>query len=43
MAFRKDEKEQKSLERAQKEAETIGELAKDARNRREAKAIADKL
>ena len=43
MAFRKDEKEQKSLERAQKEAEMVGEFAKDARNRREAKTIADKL
>jgi hypothetical protein len=45
MAFRKDEKEkeQKSLERAQKEAEMVGEFAKDTRNRREAKAIADKL
>lgn len=43
MAFRKDEKEQKSLERAQKEAEMIGEFAKDARNRREAKTIANKL
>src|ERR671925_2335130 len=43
--FRKDikEKEQKSLERAQKEAEMVGEFAKDARNRREAKTIADKL
>lgn len=43
--FRKDvkEKEQKSLERAQKEAEMIGEFAKDARNRREAKTIANKL
>jgi 2',3'-cyclic-nucleotide 2'-phosphodiesterase (5'-nucleotidase family) len=43
MAFRKDEKEQKSLERAQKEAEMVGEFAKDARNRREANTIADKL
>jgi hypothetical protein len=46
--FRKDvkeikEKEQKSLERAQKEAEMVGEFAKDARNRREAKTIANKL
>ena len=45
MAFRKDEKEkeQKSLERAQKEAEMVGEFAKDARNRREANIVADKL
>lgn len=46
--FRKDvkeikEKEQKSLERAQKEAEMIGEFAKDARNRKEAKTVANKL
>jgi hypothetical protein len=37
------EKEQKSLEQAQKEAEMVGEFAKDARNRREAKTIANKL
>ena len=45
MAFRKDEKEkeQKSLERAQKDAEMVGEFAKDARNRREANIVADKL
>ena len=34
---------QKSLERAQKEAEMVGEFAKDARNRREANIVADKL
>ena len=45
MAFRKDEKEKehKSLERAQKDAEMVGEFAKDARNRREANIVADKL
>src|SRR5215211_4594564 len=43
MAFRKDEKEEKSLERAQKEAEMASEFAKDARNRREAKIVANKL
>src|ERR671923_284364 len=45
MAFRKDEKEkeQKSLERAQKDAEMVGEFARDARNRREANIVADKL
>jgi hypothetical protein len=43
MAVKKDEKEQKSLERAQKDAEMIGEFAKEARNRREAKIIANKL
>src|SRR5918996_5151608 len=43
MAYRKDEKEEKSLERAQKEAEMISEFAKDARNRKEAQKIANKL
>ena len=38
-----EEKEEKSLERAQKEAELVSDFAKDARNRREAKKIADKL
>jgi hypothetical protein len=38
-----EEKEEKSLERAQKEAEMVSDFAKDARNRREAKKIADKL
>ena len=42
MAYRKDEKE-KSLERAQKEAEMISEFAKDARNRKEAQKVANKL
>ena len=40
MALRKEEK---SLEQAQKEAEMIGEFAKDGRNRKEAKTIANKL
>ncbi len=43
MALRKDDKEEKSLEQAQKEAEMIGEFAKDGRNRKEAKTIANKL
>ncbi|HEX5976540.1 MAG TPA: hypothetical protein VFY68_04650, partial [Nitrososphaeraceae archaeon] len=43
MAYRKDEKEEKSLERAQNEAEMIGEFAKDGRNRKEAQKIANKL
>jgi hypothetical protein len=43
MALRKDTKEEKSLEQAQKEAEMIGEFAKDGRNRKEAKTIANKL
>jgi vacuolar-type H+-ATPase subunit H len=38
-----EEKDEKSLERAQKEAEMVSDFAKDARNRREAKKIADKL
>jgi vacuolar-type H+-ATPase subunit H len=38
-----EEKEEKSLERAQKEAEMVRDFAKDARNRKEAKKIADKL
>jgi hypothetical protein len=38
-----EEKEEKSLERAQKEAEMVSDFAKDARNRKEAKKIADKL
>lgn len=40
MSFKKEET---SPEQAQKEAETIGEYAKDARNRKEARMIADKL
>ena len=43
MAYRKDEKEEESLEKAQKEAEMIGEFAKDARNRKEAQKVANKL
>src|SRR5215203_310717 len=45
LTFRKDDKErkQKSLERAQKEAKMASESAKDARNRREAKIVANKL
>jgi len=38
-----EEKEEKSLERAQKEAEMVSDFAKDAKNRKEAKKIADKL
>ena len=40
MTFTKEEKE---LEQAQKEAEKIGESAKDARNRKEARTIANEL
>ena len=43
MAIRRDEKEDNAMEKAQKQAEMIGEFAKDARNRKEAQKIADKL
>jgi hypothetical protein len=43
MAIRRDEKEDKSMEQAQKQAEIISEFAKDARNRKEAQKVANKL
>jgi hypothetical protein len=43
MALRPDKKEEKSLEKAQKDAEMVSEFAKDARNRREAEKISNKL
>jgi len=43
MAIRRDEKEDSAMEKAQKQAEMIGEFAKDARNRKEAQKIANKL
>jgi hypothetical protein len=43
MAIKANKKEEKSLEQAKKDAEMVSELAKDARNRREAKTISDKL
>jgi plasmid stabilization system protein ParE len=43
MAIRRDEKEDNAMEKAQKQAEMIGEYAKDARNRKEAQKIANKL
>lgn len=43
MALKANKEEEKSLEEAQKDAEIVSELAKDARNRREAKTISDKL
>jgi hypothetical protein len=43
MAFKVDKKEEKSLEKAQKDAEIVSEFAKDARNRREAEKISNKL
>jgi hypothetical protein len=36
-------KEEKTLERAQKDAEEVSEFAKDARNRKEAKTVSNKL
>lgn len=43
MAIRRDEKEHNDIEKAQKQAEMISEFAKDARNRKEAQKIANKL
>ena len=43
MAIRRDEKDDNAMEKAQKQAEMIGEFAKDARNRKEAQKIANKL
>ena len=43
MAIRRDEKEDNDMEKAQKQAEMISEFAKDARNRKEAQKIANKL
>jgi hypothetical protein len=43
MAIRRDEKDDSAMEKAQKQAEMIGEFAKDARNRKEAQKIANKL
>ena len=42
MAY-KENHEEKTLERAQKDAEMVSEFAKDARNRREAEKISNKL
>jgi hypothetical protein len=43
MSIKANKEEEKTLERAQKDAEIVSELAKDARNRREAKTISNKL
>jgi hypothetical protein len=43
MAIRFNKEEKKTLERAQKDAEMVSESAKDARNRKEAKTISNKL
>ena len=43
MAVRVNKEEKKTLERAQEDAEMVSELAKDARDRKEAKTISNKL
>jgi hypothetical protein len=43
MEFKVDKKEEKSLEKAQKDAEMVSEYAKDARSRKEAERISNKL
>lgn len=43
MAIRRDEKEDNDMEKAQKQAEMISEFAKDAKNRKDAQKIANKL
>jgi phage I-like protein len=43
MAIRVNKKEEKTLERAQKDAEMVSEFAKDARNRKEAKTVSKRL
>ena len=43
MAYTENKEEEKTLERAQKDAEMVSEYAKDARNRKEAEKISNKL
>jgi hypothetical protein len=43
MSIKTNKEEEKTLERAQKDAEMVSEFAKDARNRKEAKAVSNKL
>jgi hypothetical protein len=43
MAVRVNKEKEKAPERAQKDAKMISEYAKDARNRKEANTIANKL
>jgi hypothetical protein len=43
MSIKTNKEEEKTLEKAQKDAEMVSEFAKDARNRREAKAVSNKL
>ena len=43
MSIKTNKEEEKTLEKAQKDAEMVSEFAKDARNRKDAKAVSDKL
>jgi hypothetical protein len=43
MSIKTNKEEEKTLERAQKDAEMVSEFAKDARNRKEAKVVSNKL
>ena len=43
MVIRANKEEEKTLERAQKDAEMVSEYAKDSRNRKEAEKISNKL
>jgi hypothetical protein len=43
MSIKTNKEEEKTLEKAQKDAEMVSEFAKDARNRKEAKAVSNKL
>jgi hypothetical protein len=43
MSIKTNKEEEKTLERAQKDAEMVSEFAKDARNRKEAKTLSNKL
>ena len=43
MSIKTTKEEEKTLEKAQKDAEMVSEFAKDARNRKEAKVVSNKL
>ena len=43
MSIKTNKEEEKTLEKAQKDAEMVSEFAKDARNRKEAKVVSNKL
>jgi hypothetical protein len=43
MVYAENKEEEKTLERAQKDAEMVSDYAKDARNRKEAEKISNKL